>query len=219
MPRSGLSGDEDEGERGILRWSLAAWKSVTATPSDPEPTMQKDPFRIAYDQHVDFVWRLLRYFRIPDGERQDAAQEVFVVLADNLEKLDPGGIRPYLYGIAKHVAWKRRRWSARLASYLTRFGAALSDAGLDEGRSDPEQESASNAERQRFMRLLDKLDEHQRTAFILRNVELMTLEEIAAHTATNLNTVSSRLRLARKELRKSLGREQVKDSWRYRWTT
>lgn len=177
--------------------------------------MQKDPFRIAYDEHVDFVWRLLRYFRVPADERHDAAQEVFVALSENLHKLEPGAVKPYLYGIANHVAAKRRRWAGRFFRFLTACTSASSDT---ERPLDPEQASARNAELERFYRLLDGLDEVKREVFILIEIESMTIEEVAMHTDTKPNTVSSRLRLARKELQRALSRELVKESWRYRWT-
>ncbi len=180
--------------------------------------MRKDAFRIAYDTHADFVWRMLRYSGVPAAEQPDAAQDVFEALAECLDELEADEVRPYLCGIVRNVSWKRRRWSGRLLQGLTRFGDALSASGLDRNRTDPEQESSRNADRERLMRLLGSLEARQREAFILRHLESMSLSEVARHTQTNINTVCSRLRLARTELKRALERELVKESWRYRWT-
>jgi RNA polymerase sigma-70 factor (ECF subfamily) len=47
------------------------------------------------------------------------------------------------------------------------------------------------------MRLLDQLSPDQRDVFVLAELEQLTAPEIAVATSTPLNTVYSRLRLAR----------------------
>ena len=52
--------------------------------------------------------------------------------------------------------------------------------------------------------LLDRLDEDQRQTFVMAEVVKMTAPEIAELTGAKLNTVYSRLRLARRAFEESL---------------
>ena len=77
----------------------------------------------------------------------------------------------------------------------------------DERRADPDvlvdetdgpQEQASKREAARFIdRFLDSLDDERRAAFVLAELEQLSAPEIAAVVGVPLNTVYSRLRLAR----------------------
>jgi RNA polymerase sigma-70 factor (ECF subfamily) len=53
-------------------------------------------------------------------------------------------------------------------------------------------------------RLLSELDEDKREVFVLAEIEQMTAAEIAEIVEANVNTVSSRLRVARQEFEKAL---------------
>jgi RNA polymerase sigma-70 factor (ECF subfamily) len=64
--------------------------------------------------------------------------------------------------------------------------------------------------------ILGAMDEDQRVVFVLAEVEQLPVPEIAASLETNVNTVYSRLRLARKDYEKHLARIRAKDEWRGR---
>jgi len=61
---------------------------------------------------------------------------------------------------------------------------------------------ALKAVRERMSQLLTQLPEERRHAVVLRLVHGYSIQEIAAMTATNFNTVRDRLRVGRAELRK-----------------
>lgn len=184
--------------------------------------MRQDPFRRAYDEHVDFVWRLIQSLGVPAAEQEDAVQETFLALHKHLHRLEtPDDVKRYLCGIVRHIRWKR--W--RLAKSVLRVATAALDGSLFlesehfQLGATPEQETALKAEREMLQRLLDELDDKKREVFILADVESFTTDEIAALTGVNPNTVTSRLRSARKELKKAIQREAARDAWRYRWIT
>jgi len=180
----------------------------------------KDSFRIAYDEHADFVGRLLRYLRVPPNEQEDAAQEVFLALHLSLHRLGSAEeVKPYLYGIVKNVCAKRRRWSARFMRHFAANAGDVLELAPDEQRPTPERQTAMNADFDMLARLLDTLDEAQRDLVILVDCEDCTLDEVARHTDTNRNTVASRLHTAREALHRAFQRELARDTWRLRWTT
>jgi RNA polymerase sigma-70 factor (ECF subfamily) len=184
--------------------------------------MSDDPFRRAYDEHVDFVWRLLQSFGVPAAEQEDALQETFLALHKQLHRLETSDdVRRYLCGIVRHLRWKR--W--RLARNFLRFasetlqGEPFFQSTADQIGSTPEHETSLKDDREMLLRLLDTLDDKKREIFILSDVESFTTEEIAEITGVNPNTVTSRLRAARTEMKKAVQRELARDAWRYRWTT
>jgi RNA polymerase sigma-70 factor (ECF subfamily) len=65
-------------------------------------------------------------------------------------------------------------------------------------------------------RLLEELDDAKRAVFVLAELEQMTAPEIALALGTPLNTVYSRLRLARQEFAAAAARHRARDEWRTR---
>ena len=74
-----------------------------------------------------------------------------------------------------------------------------------------------NARRRSFIdRFLDSLDDDLRAAFVLAELEQLTAPEIAAVVGLPLNTVYSRLRLARIAFAKAIARHQAGEARRTR---
>jgi RNA polymerase sigma-70 factor, ECF subfamily len=63
---------------------------------------------------------------------------------------------------------------------------------------------------------LNELDEEKREVFILAELEQLSMNEIATLLAISSNTVASRLRLAREEVREAWERAKARDQWRLR---
>jgi RNA polymerase sigma-70 factor (ECF subfamily) len=72
--------------------------------------------------------------------------------------------------------------------------------------------SASKADAVRLLyELLDKLDAGKREVFVLAEIEQLAAPQIAEALGINLNTVYSRLRLARETFNQALARHHVRD--------
>src|SRR5262245_46003352 len=70
-------------------------------------------FEAIYREHFAFVWRSVRRLGVPERHVQDAAQEVFVVVARKMESSEPTGrITTWLYAICLRVASDYRRRAA-----------------------------------------------------------------------------------------------------------
>ena len=145
-----------------------------------------------YAQYFDFVWRSLRRLGVSPPELDDAAQDVFIVLLRRrAEFRGHSSHRTWLFGIANNVAHEYRRKRQRAA-----LGTPLSDSQRTERPSPLDQASSNEA-----LRLLDgflaTLDEDKRAVFILAELEQMSASEVASALGVKLNTVYSRLRVAR----------------------
>ena len=76
-------------------------------------------------------------------------------------------------------------------------------------------ESASRAEAARRLgAILDELDEDRRAVLILAELEEMSAPEIAEAVGAPLNTVYTRLRLARRDFDEAVARHAARDGWR-----
>src|SRR6187402_3874980 len=72
-----------------------------------------DRLRAAFDQHFDYVWRLLRRLGVHEASVDDAAQLVFLTLSAKLAQVVLGKERAFLTGTAFRVASNQRRGERR----------------------------------------------------------------------------------------------------------
>lgn len=156
-------------------------------------------FSSVYDEHVDFVWSMTRRLGVSSSQLEDAVQDVFVVVHRQL----PGfraesSLKTWVGGIVVRVAQEHRRKQKRNeVEPLTGDNVPVATGGPHE--------TAEGAQAwARLERLLDTLELEQRTVFVLASLEEMSAPDIAEVLQVPLNTVYSRLRLARAKLQEAL---------------
>ncbi len=146
-------------------------------------------FTALYDGHVGFVWRNLRRMGVPEANLDDATQDVFLVLHRRLADLPVDGARGWIFGIARRVAADHRR-----------LGKRRGTVALDPAR-EPVHVGSTDLERAEASRLvqaaLAELNAEQRDVLVLIDLEQLPAPEASAALGVGLNTVYSRLRLAR----------------------
>lgn len=159
-------------------------------------------FDAIYGAHFDFVWRSLRRLGVPEASVDDALQDVFVVVHRRFADFDGASPRAWLFRIAINVVREHRRTYQRKGRH-----EPLPESVAD-GAPGPHEELA-RAEALRLVdRLLDALDDDRRAVFVLAEYEGMTAPEMAAALGVNVNTVSSRLRAARRDFEAALARHR-----------
>lgn len=129
-------------------------------------------------------------------EAEEASQESFVRCYERLPSLDhPSAFRWWLYTIVRHEVFGRLR---RRKQYRP---VALEDADQDVWETDSPLERVIAEERSaQLRRLLDRLRPEYREALMLREIEGMTYDEIAAVTGATVSAIKSRLFKARRAL-------------------
>jgi RNA polymerase sigma-70 factor (ECF subfamily) len=161
-----------------------------------------------FREHHGFVWRVVRRLGVPTAAVDDAVQEVFVVLHRRRAELElTGSLRGLLYGIARRVAKRQRdRAAGRPALTLVEPSAGAEQ----EQRVELEQKAAVVRD------ALDAMDVGKRMAFLLVDVEGMSVPEVASCQGVNLNTAYARLRAARRLVQKAIARHRAKEDGRVR---
>jgi RNA polymerase sigma-70 factor (ECF subfamily) len=161
-------------------------------------------FRALYNEHASFVWRNLRRLGVADADVEDKVQEVFVVAHRRWSDfVDRGhGPRAWLFQIALRVASDARRHKRR--------HPIDPDGGIAQDRASIEAPQAKEVARREALDLLDRalstIDLGRRAVLVLHEIEQMTAPEIAKTLDIPLNTVYSRLRVARTELEQEIMR-------------
>ncbi len=118
------------------------------------------------------------------AEAEDLTQEVFCEVFRKAATLrEPDRLRAFVYSFAVRRLRselrrrKRRRW--------LRFGFDDADRTADRRSADPETRELLR----RFDKLLDRLRPRDRIVFVLRQMEAMTVDEIAASVGISTSTV------------------------------
>lgn len=166
-----------------------------------------------YRSHYAFVWRACRRLGVADAELDDVVQEVFVIVHRRLGDFEGrSSIDTWLFGITyRFVRDHRRSGDARHRR------EALASAGRPPTRPDRKLARARLAIV--LDEMLDTLDEDQRSVFVMAEIMHMTAPEIAALTETKLNTVYSRLRLARQTFERALAVFRAAHGSELPWTS
>lgn len=150
--------------------------------------------RQVVSEHFEVLWRFLRRLGIPKGDVDDAVQEVVLVLARKLDRVEVGSERSFVLSTAFRVASSFRRAAKRRRE--------VDDGGLQELEA-PELNPEALAEKQRLravlQRVLNELPMELRAVFVLYELEELTMAEIASTLELPPGTVASRLRRAREQ--------------------
>ena len=143
-------------------------------------------------------------------DAEDIVQETFLRAFRGLESFrGESSLKTWLYAIALNRVRVRRGTLARLRSL---FGSARSDAGPDfslvdglaDGGLSPEENAARSEERRRLRTAIRALPEEFRLAVVLRDLEGLSYEEVAAVLSVPVGTVRSRLSRGRALLKEAL---------------
>ena len=125
------------------------------------------------------------------ADAQDAAQEVFLRLYRNLDKVEAErAIAAWLYRVTVNVCHDRHR--RRRESQPIEDAVDVPAAGPDP------QQSTTDAERRRVLHMsLRMLPERERAALVLRDLEGLSTEEVAQVLGSSPATVRSQISSAR----------------------
>jgi RNA polymerase sigma-70 factor (ECF subfamily) len=169
-------------------------------------------FEAIYEQHFDLVWRTLRRLGVAAPAVDDALQDVFLVVYRKLGEFEQrSSLRTWLFGITLRVASDYARRGRRQPQI-----AALDPELRDETAQDPLEQRARSEAVELLYAALGELDPEKRAAFVLAELEEMTIPEVSLAVGANVNTVASRVKAGRRQFEAALRRLRAKNDWRSR---
>jgi RNA polymerase sigma-70 factor (ECF subfamily) len=165
----------------------AALDAPVAAPAAPALRFEE-----LYDAHVDAVWRTLSRLGIEPMHLDDAAQEVFVTAWKKRDSFEHRSTaKTWLTGIAIRVAAHYRRSAAR------RGGSTPLNEELPSSSPAPDASVERHERLQLLQTVLSKLSDELRETFVMMEMEGFSAPETSALLGVGVNTLYSRVRLAR----------------------
>jgi len=181
----------------------------------------EDAYEILIQRFQQPVYSLVCRLTNDPSDAPDIVQEVFLKIFRNIGGFrGNSSLKTWIYRIAVNEAYNHRRWFGRHQRQEVAFG---SDEGTpnyvggmtDTGRS-PFEQAADRETRALVEQALEKLNPKFRAAVVLRDIEDLSYEDIAAVLEVSLGTVKSRIMRGREGLRKILdGRLDLEMSVRW----
>lgn len=211
-PVLGTSAVTMMGQRSVARPEPEGQARPARSPAPDLPA-----FAELFETYFAFVWRTARRLGTPESNLDDVVQETFATAHRRWHEFEGrSSLKTWLYGIVFNVARAlRRELGAKYPAALHAERRADPDLLADGGEGP--HESAAKREAARFVeRFLGRLNQDQRDVFVLAELEQLSAPEIATVVGAPLNTVYSRLRLARLEFAKAVARHRARDERRNR---
>ena len=147
----------------------------------------------------DTLFRFARLFLGNAADAEEVVQEIYLKLLERRATTPEEISRAWLYRVVPNACmdyrkswWRRRREDANV---LMTFG---------DGRPSAEQVAMDSERAQELRRVLQSLPRKLRAAVILRDLEELSYEEMAAALDCSIGTVSSRLNRGRRILAKAV---------------
>lgn len=198
---------------------------MTATAAAPRPlddaelarrigARDERAFETVMRAHNSMLYRLARSILRDDAEAEDAVQEAYLSAYRNIASFRGGAkLSTWLARIVINEAYGRLR-KQKQRGVVVPFDAGVHEQARTEeetmadDRAEQPDAAAMRAELRRLLeRQIDALPEQFRTAFVLREVEEISVEDAAECLDVPPATVRSRAFRARALLRESLSRE------------
>lgn len=152
------------------------------------------------DQYTPYVCTVIRYIiggSMTEEDVEETASDVFLVLWERADQVNPAAIRPWLGGVARNKARQKLREQGLTLS--------LEEDLLLIDAADPEQ-ALESADRDRLVReAVDAMESTDREIFLRYYYHCQSVAAIAKELLTPISTVKSRLRRGREKLRSALG--------------
>jgi len=162
-----------------------------------------EAFLTFYRQHQGGIYRFLLRMSGDESLAQDLAQEVFLVLWRAKDGAGFDGTRGtllgYLYGVARHLVWRRMEREGRWVPLSTESGSeeASEPPGWMGATESPLDRLTREETVARLRQLVLALPGHYREAVVLCDLHEMTYQQAAEVLDCSVGTVRSRLHRGR----------------------
>ena len=164
--------------------------------------MKKTKFKIYVSQYKDLIYSQAFYFTKSSEDAQDITQDVLIKLWHHLDKVPRASAKAWLLRVTKNLCIDHSRRKRELvASAMAvnsdgdEFLLEQEDYGLN-----PEQETINLDSKERIMTAIHKLPEKVKNVVIMREIQDLKYDDIAAALEMPINSVKVYLHRGRKLL-------------------
>lgn len=165
-------------------------------------------FEALYQRHESRLFRYLFRQLRDQANADDVMQDVWFAVARNARRYQPTAkFTTWLFTLAHNRmidVIRKNRPQVSLDDSDAADETALQDRLPADARAQPERQAQAAQEGAALLAAVSRLPADQRSAFLLQAEGDLSLEEIAAATGANFETVKSRLRYARAKLKQLL---------------
>jgi len=173
---------------------------VNAGPASVTARAPVYSFTEIFREHARYLWRALLGLGVRPSDVDDVCQEVFLVVYRRLPEFEGAAMRSWLYAICLRVASEYRR-SARVRREVSVDQVPETDAPPPQVDAVVTRELGAQ-----LLSSLERLDDEKREAFVLYEIQELTLREVADALGCPLQTAYSRLQAARSVVRSDFER-------------
>jgi RNA polymerase sigma-70 factor (ECF subfamily) len=150
--------------------------------------------------HLDAAYNLARWLTQDTDAAQDVVQEAYFRAARYYASFRGGDAKPWLLGIVRRASLD---WTTKQRGRATvSFDEDMHDRGDD--ASNPAFLAVRHSDQESVRKALDDLPPHLREAIVLRELEGLSYQQIAAIAEVPIGTVMSRISRGRRQLQERL---------------
>ncbi|MFL5305250.1 MAG: RNA polymerase sigma factor [Polyangia bacterium] len=177
-------------------------------PAAPEGAV-RPTFAELFESHFAFVWRTAHRLGTPEASLDDVVQETFVVAYRRQREFEGrSSMKTWLYGIVFNLVRAQRRETAVKYPPAPQRARSAHPTVLADDADGPHERAAKREAARLIDEFLQGLNEDQRDVFVLSELEQLTAPQVATILGAPLNTIYSRLRLARVAFAKAAARHR-----------
>ena len=164
--------------------------------------MKKTKFKIYISQYKDLIYSQAYYFTKNTEDAQDITQDVLIKLWHHLDNVPRKSAKAWLLRVTKNLCIDHSRRKRELVALAMatdsdgdEFQLDIEDYGLN-----PEQKTINLDSKERIMHAIHKLPEKIRNVVIMREIQDLKYDDIAAALEMPINSVKVYLFRGRKLL-------------------
>jgi RNA polymerase sigma-70 factor (ECF subfamily) len=159
--------------------------------------LTQQEFKVLFEKHFADVRKSV-FYRSGDADvATDIAQETFLKIWEKQSSIQPEKVKGLLFKIAGDLYISHYRKEKRSFKFFNSFI-------FENETQSPEEEMAFNQLKENYSNSLEKMNEKQRTVFLLSRAENMKYAEIAEMLGISVKAVEKRMKNALEQLRNLL---------------
>jgi RNA polymerase sigma-70 factor (ECF subfamily) len=166
-------------------------------------------FRKIVNEHQSYAYAVAFRFFCDEDDAEDVVQESFIRIWNHLKDFDPKmKFTTWMYKIVVNLCYDKAKSNKRRMSVFARLNDNSSKDDYIEN-TDIERDLTNKETAALIKRIADGLSEKQRMIFLLRDIQDLTIEEVAGITGMSDSAIKTNLFFARQNIKKKLARLEV----------